>query len=143
VTLRTDYTDTTPQGPDEHAHAHNEANAAINSLLAAVAKGTLPPGGAANDVLVKKTDSEGDVKWVEAPDVPVGGNADQVLTKIDAGDRRYRWRDPAAKEVGVGGVTGWLKTGTDKPTATAPNGTVFLVFDVVPALEYDADEQLP
>lgn len=143
MALRTDFSDTTPQ-LTEHMKAHNDAAAAINTLLAAIASGVIPPGGTVGQVLEKATATDGAVKWASVSEVPLNGTVDQVLTRTDTGAGQFKWRDPASKTVGVGGITGWLQHGDKAPTSTPANGTVFLVFDA-PAAPNDSniDMDLP
>lgn len=80
----------------------------------------LPSGGAAGQVLTKKSDAQFDAAWSSNRLVPMSGNTGYVLTKTENG---YAWLEAPVK-VPAGGSTGQVlvKTGTGCEWAEVPGG---------------------
>ena len=68
----------------------------------------LPPGGDANDILVKLSNTDGDADW-QAPAVgsalPPGGDTNDVLVKLSNTDGDVDWQAPAASQSGAAAAT--------------------------------------
>lgn len=96
----------------------------------------LPNGGLRDQLLAKKTDANGDFKWINAPvSLPDGGNVNQILTKNSSANGDASWKD-APESVPAGGGQGAFlvkRTGSDFDMQWLPENQVML------KVNYDAN----
>ena len=99
--------------------------------------GPVPVGGTTGQQLVKTSNADGAVGWVNEP-VPVGGAARQVLVKSSATDYATQWRKPVLVDAGTLRVNQSFNAGTtDTNICTVTSaGNGWLEVDIIGIIEF-------